>query len=127
MPKLSPRRLSRREREIMDIIYQLGEASVSDVVSRLADNPGYDSIRITLGILTKKGHLTYRRENRRYIYSPIVSRENASRSAVRSLLRTFFGGSPRKAILTMLDMSSSRLKKEDLDEIAAWLEKEKKS
>ncbi len=111
----------------MDLVYQLGEASVLDVASRLEDSPSYDSVRITLGILAKKGFLTHRREQRRYIYAPTVPRERASRSAVRSLLKTFFGGSPKKAILAMLDMSSSKLTKEELDEIAAWVEKEKKS
>ena len=119
--------LSRREREIMDIVYRLGEASVSDVVDRMKDDPGYDSIRIILGILTKKKHLSHRRENRRYIYSPTVPREKACRSAVRNLLETFFSGSPHEAILTMLDMSSSRLSQEEIDELEAWLEKEKKS
>lgn len=119
--------LSRREREIMDIVYRLGEASVSDVVRLLDGDPGYDSVRITLGILTKKGHLEHRREDRRYIYRPTVPHEKASRMAVLSLLKTFFGGSPKKAILAMLDMSSSRLTEKDVDEIAAWLEKEKKS
>jgi len=119
--------LSRREREIMDIVYRLGEASVSDVVRLLDDEPGYDSVRITLGILTKKGHLLHRREDRRYIYSPTVSHEKASRSAVLSLLKTFFSGSPKKAILAMLDMSSSRLTQKDVDEITEWLQKEKKS
>lgn len=119
-------RLSRREREIMNIVYELGEAGVAEVADRMEDNPGYDSVRITLGILTKKGHLTHRKDNRRYIYAPTVGREKASRSAVKGLLKTFFGGSPKKAILTMLDMSSSRLTKQELDEIAGWLEKEKK-
>jgi predicted transcriptional regulator len=119
--------LSRREREIMDIVYRLGEANVSDVVRLLDGDPGYDSVRITLGILTKKGHLQHRREDRRYIYSPTVSHEKASRSAVLSLLKTFFSGSPKKAILAMLDVSSSRLTQKDVDEITAWLNKEKKS
>ena len=127
MTKQSQATLSRREREIMDIVYRLGEANVSDVVRLLDGDPGYDSVRITLGILTKKGHLQHRREDRRYIYSPTVSHEKASRSAVLSLLRTFFSGSPKKAILAMLDMSSSRLTQKDVDEITAWLNKEKKS
>jgi len=125
MKKAKRPRLSRREREIMDIVYEMGEASVSDVTERMDDNPGYDSVRITLGILTRKGHLHHRTENRRYIYSPTVPREKASQSAVRNLLKTFFNGSPQKAILTMLDMSSSKLTQKELDEIAEWLEKEK--
>ncbi len=127
MTKTKRSHLSRREREIMDIVYELGEANVSEVSDRMDDDPGYDSVRITLGILTKKGHLKHRTESRRYIYAPTVAREKASRSAVSNLMRTFFSGSPKKAILTMLDMSSSRLTKKELDEIAEWLEKEKES
>lgn len=127
MKKRLPTYLSRREREIMDIVYRLGEARVSDVVNRMEDDPGYDSVRVTLGILAKKGHLRHRREGRRYVYSPTVPRDQASRSAVRNLLRTFFGGSPSRAILTMLDESSTHLSREELTEIAAWLEKDKKS
>lgn len=117
--------LSRREREIMDIIYRLGEASVRDVQSLMDDDPGYDSVRVTLAILGKKGHLKHRREGRRYVYSPTVPHDRATRSALRGVLRTFFGGSASKAILTILDMSSERLSKKELDEIAAFIEQEK--
>ena len=118
--------LSRREREIMNIVYKLGEAAVSDVVDRIPDEPGYDTIRVTLGILTKKGYLKRYKLDRRYIYVPIVPREKASRSAVTSLLDTFFAGSPSKAVLAMLDESSTKISKQDLDRIAAWIERERK-
>ena len=127
MPKSPHSKLSRRERQIMDIVYKLGEASVSDVQDRIEDDPGYDSIRVTLGILAKKGHLIHRRDGRRYIYSPTVSRQRASRSAARNLIETFFGGSPSEAILTMLDVSSAKLTERELEEIAALIEREKKS
>ena len=117
--------LSKRERQIMDILYQLGRASVSDVVQRMPDDTSYDSVRITLGILAKKGHAVYHRENRRYIYSPSVSSEKASRVAVRSLVRTFFGGSPSRAILSLLHNSSGKLSEEEIERIEAWLNKEK--
>ena len=118
--------LSRREREIMDVVYSLGQGSVSDIAARMEDNPGYNSVRVTLGILVKKGHLKHRKDGRRYIYSPTVPTEAASRSATRNLLRTFFGGSPSRAILAMLDASSDRLSRKQLDDITAWLEKVKK-
>lgn len=117
--------LSRREREIIDIVYELGEANVSDVCDRMEDDPGYDSVRITLGILTKKGYLTHRRENRKYIYMPTVSRKRASRSAAKSMLRTFFNDSPKQAIMAMIDMSSSKITQEELDEIASYIERER--
>ena len=119
--------LSRREREIMDIVYELGEAGVSDIVPRISDGPSYNSVRVTLGILTKKGHLKHHADGRRYIYAPTVPREKASRSAAGNLVKTFFGGSPSRAILTMLDMSSNHFTESELAEIAKMIEKEKKS
>jgi BlaI family penicillinase repressor len=118
-------RLSRREREIMEIVYRLGEASVADVVGRIEHDPGYDSVRVTLGILERKGHLKHRREGRHYVYTPTVPHETASRTAVRNVLHTFFRGSPSRAILALLGMS--RLSREELDEIAEWIEEERKS
>jgi predicted transcriptional regulator len=117
--------LSRRESEIMDIVYRLGEASVSDVERLMSDSPGYNSVRVTLGILVRKKHLRYRREGRRYIYGPTLSREKATRFAMRNLLQTFFGGSPSKAILAMLHMTSEQLSLEELDQLVASIEKEK--
>jgi predicted transcriptional regulator len=118
--------LSRREREIMNVVYKLGEASVSEVVDRIPDEPGYDTIRVTLGILTRKGFLKRRKERRRYIYKPIVPREKASRTAVSNLLETFFSGSTSKAVLAMLDESSAKISRKELDQIAEWVEREKK-
>jgi predicted transcriptional regulator len=118
--------LSRREREILNIVYELGEANVSDVCGRMEDAPGYDTVRITLGILAKKGYLTHRRENRKYIYTPTVTRTRASRSAAKNLMRTFFNDSPKKAIMAMIDMTSSKMTREELDEIALYIEKERK-
>jgi len=119
--------LSRREREIMDVVYQLGEAGVAEVVNRMRDDPGYDSVRVTLGILEKKGHVKHRQDGRRYLYSPTVPHQTATRNALRNLLQTFFRSSPSKAIQALLDMSGDRLSPEDLDEIAQWIEQERKS
>jgi predicted transcriptional regulator len=119
--------LSRREREIMDIVYRLGETGVAEVVSRMRDHPGYDSVRVTLGILEKKGHVKHRQDGRRYLYSPTVPHHKATRSAMRTLLQTFFRGSPSKAIQALLDMSGDRLTTDELDEIAQWIEQERKS
>lgn len=119
--------LSRREQQIMDVLYQLKEASVSNVVQRMPDETSYDSVRITLGILARKGYVVFRREERRYMYSPAISSEKASRTAARNLVQTFFSGSPSKAILAMLDDSSDTLTEEEIDRIVAWLEREKKN
>jgi predicted transcriptional regulator len=118
--------LSRREREIMNIVYKLGEAAVSDVVNRIPDEAGYDTIRVTLGILTKKGYVKRHKVDRRYIYVPTVPREKASRTALENLLDTFFAGSPSKAVLAMLDESSTKISKQELDRIAAWIERKRK-
>jgi predicted transcriptional regulator len=118
-------KLSRREREIMEILYRLGEASAADVVGRMDPDPGYDSVRVTLGILEKKGHVKHRQDGRRYVYTPKVPHETASRSAIRNVLHTFFRGSPSRAILALLGMS--RLSREELDVIAKWIEEERKS
>lgn len=125
MQKPPQSQLSRREREIMNIVYRLGEASVADVVARMENDPGYDSVRVTLGILEKKGHVKHRQEGRRYVYSPTVSHEKASRSATRNLIQTFFRDSPSRAILTLLGMSE--LTPEELDEIARVIEEERRS
>jgi predicted transcriptional regulator len=127
MKRPSHAHLSRREREIMDIVYELGEAGVSDIVSRMSDEPSYNSVRVTLGILAKKGHLEHHAAGRRYIYSPTLPREKAGQSAVSNLVKTFFEGSPSRAILTMLDMSSGRLTEEELDEIAKMIDRGKRS
>ncbi len=114
--------LSRRERQIMDIIYRLEEASVADILLHMPDDAVYDSVRVTLRILEKKGYVKHRREKKRYLYTPVTAPETATRSAVRHLLKTFFGGSPSRAILTLLDMSAARLSKEERAEIVQWIE-----
>ena len=87
--------------------------------------PAYNSVRVTLSILERKGYVKHRREKRSYHYSPVLSPDTATRSAMSHMMKTFFGGSPSRAILSMLDMSSARLSKEELAEIAAWIEQAK--
>lgn len=109
---------SRREREIMEILYRLGEGSVADVVGLMPSASSYDAVRLTLGVLAEKGHVRHRREGRRYIYRPTVPVAAASRSALQRVTRTYFRGSPHKAVLAMLDVSARRMSEEELDEIA---------
>ncbi|HET9040094.1 MAG TPA: BlaI/MecI/CopY family transcriptional regulator [Gemmatimonadales bacterium] len=118
--------LSRRERQIMDILYRLGEAGAAEVVAHLADRPAYNSVRVTLGILERKGVVRHRREGSRYVYSPTQPAEAVRESALRHLVRTFFRGSPSKAVLTLLDSPSTRLSEEELNELAAWVEAAKR-
>jgi predicted transcriptional regulator len=106
----------------MDILYRLGEAGAAEVVNHLSDRPAYNSVRVTLGILERKGVVRHRREGNRYVYSPTLPAEAVRESALRHLVRTFFRGSPSKAVLTLLDSPSTRLSKEELNELAAWVE-----
>ena len=112
------RTLSRRERQIMEIIYRRGRASVSEVLEDMPDPPSYSSARATMGILEKKGHLKHEKEGPRYVYLPTVSRRKASSSAVRQLLNTFFDGSVERAVAALLSASESELSDEELDRLA---------
>lgn len=115
--------LSRRESQIMDAIYQLGEASVADVVERMPDQPGYNTVRNTMAILERKGHLRHRRDGQRYLYAPHDPLEQAKSSALRHLLHTFFDGSLPQAVVALLGASEDRLTEEDLNEIARHVER----
>ncbi len=118
--------LSRRETQIMDTVYRLGEATVADVLRELPDPPGYNSVRVTLRILEEKGFLKHRQDQQRYVYRPSVPHEQAKRSAVAHLLETFFAGSAPRAVATLLDMSVARLDKRELDEMAEMIREEGK-
>jgi BlaI family transcriptional regulator, penicillinase repressor len=126
MPQPIQNGLSRRERQIMDILYRLGEAGTAEVVRHLADRPAYNSVRVTLGILERKGVVRHRQEGARYLYAPTLPAEKVRESALRHLVRTFFRGSPSKAILTLLDSPSTRLSPEELNQLAAWVEAAKR-
>lgn len=115
-------RLTRRERQIVDAVYALGEATVNDVVDYLGEQDAYDSIRVILGTLQKEGFLTREREGRSYVYEPAIPREKARKPAMNHLLDTFFSGSSSRAILAFLDMSKDRLSQEELDRIAEWID-----
>jgi predicted transcriptional regulator len=115
--------LSRRERQIMDVVLRVGEASVADVLKRVPDAAGYNAVRNTLTILERKGHLRRRRDGNRHLYAPAVRRELAGRAAVKRVLRTFFAGQPRDAILTMLDVSARDFTDAELEELRALIAK----
>lgn len=110
--------LSRRETQIMEVLYSRGEASVEEVRRAIDDLPPYDSIRVILGILETKGFATHRRQGRKYIYTARKSADRAKRTAVRQLLDTFFSGSTPTAVSALIDMEASRLSAKELDELA---------
>lgn len=112
--------LSRRERQIMDVVYRLGRASVSDVLERLPDPPSYSAVRAMLRILEEKGHLRHEQDGPRYLYLATVPRETAKESALKHLLRTFFGGSTTAAVAALLDQDN--LSETELDRLSHLIE-----
>ena len=122
----SQKNLSRRERQIMDIIYQFGQATAAEVLENLPDPPGYSAVRAMLKILEDKGHLRHKQQGPRYVFLPKVSREKAKRSAVKHLLQTFFDGSAASAVATLLDVSRSDLSNADLDRLNRLISQAKK-
>ena len=115
--------LSRRERQIMEILYQRGKATASEVREAMEDAPSYSAVRAMLRVLEDKGHARHQAEGLRYVYLPVVAREKAKRSAVKHLLDTFFGGSPEQAVAALLDVSATRLTPEELERMAGLIEK----
>jgi predicted transcriptional regulator len=107
----------------MDALYRLNEGAVADVTRAMPGETSHDSVRVTLGILEKKGWVRHRRDGARYVYAPAVPAERASRQAATHLTRTFFEGKPSRAILALLDMSSGQLTPEELEEIATRIER----
>lgn len=116
------RDLSRRERQIMDILYELGDAPAEAVRSRLPDPPSYSAARAMLAKLEDKGYVSHYEEDLRYVYRPTVPREEARRSAVSRLVTTFFDGSVAQAVTGMLDGSADELPPEELDRLAAIID-----
>ena len=118
--------LSRRERQIMEILYQRGKASASDVRSAMEDAPSYSAVRAMLRVLEDKGHVKHQAEGLKYVYVPVVGHEKAKRSAMKHLLETFFSDAPDQAVAALLDVSSRRLTGEELDRMATMIEKAKR-
>jgi predicted transcriptional regulator len=118
--------LSRREREIMDILYAADALTAAEVRARMAAPPSYSAVRALLRILEEKGHLRHEEHGPRYIYSPVVSRAKARRSAMDALVRTFFDGSPEQAVAAFIDDSRSKLSNTELDRLAALIEAARK-
>lgn len=109
--------LSRRERQIMDAVFRLGEASVAEVRDELPDPPSYSSVRALMRVLTEKGELAHRSDGPRYVYRPTTSREEARAGALERLLSTFFDGSPSKAMTALMDLSGDDLSDEELEDL----------
>jgi predicted transcriptional regulator len=121
-----PVELSRRERQIMDIIYRSGKASVMEVQQQLEDAPSYSGVRALLRILVDKGHLRYEQDGPRYVYRPTLTRERARIGALRQVVQTFFEGSAASAAAALLDADQTRLTKAELDRLAKLIDQARK-
>lgn len=115
--------LSRRERQILEILYRAGKASAAEVRAAMGgDAPSYSAVRTLLGVLEEKGHIRHKAEGLKYVYAPVVGRDKARRSAVKHMLDTYFSGSPREIVAALLDVSSTKLTREELDRMAEMIE-----
>ena len=117
--------LSRREREILEILIERGKASATEVRAAMPDAPSYSAVRTLLRVLEEKGHVKHRAEGLRYVYLPTIGREKAKRGAVKHLLKTYFNGSPEQIVAALLDVSSTQLTREELDRMAQMIEQAK--
>jgi predicted transcriptional regulator len=118
--------LSRRERQIMDILYRRGRATASEVMADLPGEPSYSTVRTQLRVLESKGHVRHEEEGLRYIYLPAGARRAARRSALRHVVDTFFEGSTEKVVAALLGADGSRLSDQELDRIATIVAKARK-
>jgi predicted transcriptional regulator len=118
--------LSRRERQVMDVLYRRGRATAAEIHQDLPDPPSYSAVRAMLRVLEEKKHVRHEEKDLRYVYLPVVPREKARRSAAVHMLETFFDGSAEQAIATLLDVSSRELSDDDFDRLSALIERARK-
>ena len=119
--------LSRRERQIIDILYTQGRGTAAEVQAALPDPPSYSAVRAMLRILEEKGHVRHEQDGPRYVYLPTIARDNAKRSAMRHMLQTFFDGSAEQAISALLDDASTKMSDVELDRLARMISEARRS
>ena len=122
----APQPLSRREREIMDIVHRMGRAAVGDVMRALSGEPAYSTVRAQLRVLEQKGHLRHDEEQLRYVYFPAASPQRVRRSAIAHVLHTFFEGSPEKVVEALVGKDGPGISENELDRIAALIARARK-
>jgi predicted transcriptional regulator len=122
----TPAHLSRRERQIMDAVYQLGQATAAEVLDRIPEPPSYSAVRAMLRLLEEKGYLRHKQDGPRYLYLPTVTRDRARRSALKQMLQTFFDGSTEQAVAALLDLSRAKLSEEELDRLSRMIDEARK-
>jgi BlaI family transcriptional regulator, penicillinase repressor len=118
--------LTRRERQIMDVLYRTGRATAAEVMAALPGEPNYSTVRTQLRVLEEKGHVGHEEEGLRYVYAPAIPRHAARKSALKHLVETFFDGSAEQVVAAVLGGEASRLSDEDLDRISGMIEKARK-
>lgn len=118
--------LGRRERQIMDAVYRLGRATVSEVREQLADPPSYSAVRAMLRILEGKGHLRHEQDGPRYVYVPTLARSQARRSMLRHVVQTFFNGSTEQAVAALLESADTKLTETELDRLTRLIQQARK-
>jgi predicted transcriptional regulator len=126
MRKPSPATLTRREREIMDILYRRGRATAAEVLEDMAEPPTYSAVRALLRILEDEGHIKHVQDGPRYVYLPTIARNDARKSALSHVVTTFFDGSVEEVVATLVESSRSKLSKDELERLAQLIEKAKK-
>ena len=126
MPQAPHTSLSRRERQIMDILYRLGRATANEVMAELLGSPNYSTVRTQLRVLEGKGHVRHEDQGLRYVYMPTVPRHAVRQSALRHLIETFFEGSAEKMLSTLLGSEGARLSESELERLAQLIEKARK-
>jgi predicted transcriptional regulator len=115
--------LGRRERQIVEIVYRLGRATVAEVLESLPDPPSYSAVRAMLRILESKGHLKHEQDGPRYVYLPAVRRDKASRSMLHHLVQTFFEGSTGNAVAALLEDGDARLTPDEVERLSRLIHK----
>ncbi|RYX83917.1 BlaI/MecI/CopY family transcriptional regulator [bacterium] len=115
--------LSRRERQLMELIYAAGQGTAAELQTAMPDAPSYSTVRALLRILEEKGHLTHRQEGQRYVYLPTKPHQQAARSSLRQVLNTFFGGSVEQAVATLMEAEDTKISPEELDRLSALIER----
>jgi predicted transcriptional regulator len=123
---MSSSHLSRRERQIMDIVYRHGEATAARILAEMPDPPGYSAIRALLRILVDKKHLQHREDGPRYVYSPTIPRQKARARALARVVNTFFDGSALKAASALLGSTQRKLTRAELDELSGLIDAARK-
>ena len=118
--------LSRRERQIMDIIYERSEATAAQVLERLPNPPGYSAVRALLRVLEEKGHLSHKQDGPRYVFVPTLPRDEARENALKHLVNTFFDGSTEKVVAALLDISDEKLSEDDYQRLSRLIENARK-